>query len=138
MELSLWQERCNSIDSALGGLEDLLKVNLLPFESVVRDGLQNGQAQKFEYCAEALWKLAKLFLYEKHGLDEASPKSVYAALYRIDLVTENELRQLNEIVDFRNRLSHLYKRAVFEKIIAELPAAALLLRATFEKLRANT
>lgn len=116
------------------GLENLLKVNLIPFEEIVRDGLQNGQTQKFEYCSEALWKLAKLFLYEKHGLDEASPKSVYAALYRLNIINEEELTRLREIVDFRNRLSHLYKKAVFEKIVSELPAAVALLRSVYQKL----
>lgn len=97
------------------------------------DGMQNGRAQKFEYTVELCWKAIKIFLKEKDGIDEASPKKVIKAYYLGDYITEDDYLLLLDSVEDRNRLSHIYDEQTFNHILARLPSYAAL----FERVIGN-
>jgi nucleotidyltransferase substrate binding protein (TIGR01987 family) len=90
------------------------------------DGILNGRAQKFEYATELCWKAIKVFLKEKEGLDEASPKKVIKTYYLGGYMTEDDYLLLLDAVEDRNRLSHVYNPETFNGILARLPSYATL------------
>jgi len=90
------------------------------------DGILNGRAQKFEYTTELCWKAIKVFLKEKEGLDEASPKKVIKTYYLGSYTTEDDYLLLLDAVEDRNRLSHVYNAETFNGILARLPGYAAL------------
>lgn len=67
--------------NAVDGFHDLLQVDLNKIrEPILKDGVRNGQIQKFEYCTELTWKILKKFLYEFDGIDAKSPKDACKVL----------------------------------------------------------
>lgn len=114
--------RLNRLRQALRGLEELLAVDLAPFDGAVLDGLRNGQIQKFEYCAELTWKLVKRFLAEAHAVETATPKQAIKAFFTAGFIDEAAYERLIGLLNDRNRLSHLYDEEVFEEVLATLPS----------------
>ncbi len=98
------------------------------------DGLQNGRAQKFEYVTELCWKAIKIFLKEKEGIDEASPKKIMKAYYLSGYIPEDDYLLLMEAIEDRNRLSHVYDAETFNHILTLLPHYAALFERVLEKL----
>ena len=92
------------------------------------DGLQNGQAQKFEYTLELCWKAIKSALNEIEGIDETSPKKVIKAWYLAGHLVEDDYLRLIAAVDDRNKLSHIYDPEEFKAIVVRLPDYASLMQ----------
>jgi len=90
------------------------------------DGMQNGRAQKFEYTTELCWKTIKIFLREKDGVDEASPKKIIKSYFLGGYATEDDYLLLLEAVEDRTRLCHIYDAETFGAILARLPGYAAL------------
>lgn len=116
---------------ALYSFRDLTALDLVALaetlEARIIDGLENGQAQKFEYTMELAWKAIKVALREQEGLDEVSPKKVIKAWYLTGHLCEDDYLALIQAVDDRNKLSHVYDHVQFKAIIARLPDHAALL-----------
>ncbi len=64
------------------------------FDSRIINGLENGQAQKFEYTTELCWKAIKAALRQREGIDEASPKRVIKAWYLTGHLAEEDYLNL--------------------------------------------
>ena len=90
------------------------------------DGLQNGCAQKFEYATELCWKAIKVYLREKEGIDEASPKKNIKTYYLSGYITEDDYLLLLNAIEDRNCLSHVYDSETFNNILSRLPGYAAL------------
>jgi nucleotidyltransferase substrate binding protein (TIGR01987 family) len=116
---------------ALQGFVELTALDLTALaetlDARIIDGLENGQAQKFEYTMELCWKAIKVALREREGIDEASPKKVIKAWYLTGHVSEDDYLALIQAVDDRNKLSHIYDQDQFKAIVARLPDHATLL-----------
>lgn len=123
--------RVNAFAEALRSFSELTALDLShlaeTLEARIIDGLENGQAQKFEYTIELAWKAVKVALREQEGLDEASPKKVIKAWYLTGHLSEDDYLALIQAIDDRNRLSHVYDQAQFRAIVARLPDHAALL-----------
>lgn len=114
--------RLKQFKDALDGFKELVNVDLEELnkkvDSVVVDGIKNGQAQKFEYCTELCWKVIKLFLFQYDGLDEKSPKQAIKAFYLAGHCDENVYKKLLDIINDRNKLSHIYNENEFNIILS--------------------
>ncbi|MCK5177653.1 MAG: HI0074 family nucleotidyltransferase substrate-binding subunit [Candidatus Aenigmarchaeota archaeon] len=106
--------------NALEGFNDLLKVDLSEYTGVVLDGLKNGQIQKFEYCTELTWKIIKSFLQNLHMLELPTPKLAIKAFYTNNFVDEKAYELLINMLEDRNKLSHIYNEEDFNKIHIKL------------------
>jgi nucleotidyltransferase substrate binding protein (TIGR01987 family) len=124
---------------ALHSFAELIALDLATLgetlEARIIDGLENGQAQKFEYTMELAWKAIKVALREQEGLDEASPKKVIKAWYLTGHLCEDDYLALMHAVDDRNKLSHVYDHEQFKVIVARLPDHAALLERLLASLR---
>lgn len=104
------------LQEAVKGLEDSLNIDLTRFSETEIDAIRNGQAQKFEYCTELLWKTMQAYLKDKIGEDVNGPKPVIKSFYANKLIDEKTYEQLFEMLDARNKLAHIYDQEKFLKI----------------------
>lgn len=112
--------KCAELHSALADFEKSLSIDSAAFDEAVGDLLNSGKIQKFEICVELLCKTVKVFLLESYGVDIASPKPLMKALYENGLCSEEEMESLLEIIDERNRLSHLYRKSMIVPFLGKL------------------
>lgn len=117
---------------ALKGFDRSLNIDLSGFSEEIIDTIKNGRIQKFEYGTELMWKVIKNFLYEYHGIDAKSPRESLKEFFLVGAVEESNYELLINILDDRNRLSHIYKEEFFDEIHSKLksyfPVMALVLK----------
>jgi nucleotidyltransferase substrate binding protein (TIGR01987 family) len=102
--------------AALQDFRKALELDLSQFDPGVVDVIKNGQVQKYEFTVELLWKMLKVFLYEQHGTDAASPKQTIRTYFELGFCEYQDAEQMLEAVDMRNRLIHVYKKEILEEI----------------------
>lgn len=112
--------KLSDYSKSLASLSEALKLDLSKFNEIELDIVKNGQIQKFEYSVELCWKLIKAFLSEQHGIEAVSPKSAIKEFFIINLLDEGEYELLIQMIDDRNRLSHIYNEVFFEEIYSKL------------------
>ncbi|WP_411726934.1 nucleotidyltransferase substrate binding protein [Methyloglobulus sp.] len=135
--------RIKAFQEATTGFAYLARLDLVELGKKLEDerlvdGILNGRAQKFEYATELCWKAIKVFLKEKEGLDEASPKKIIKAYYLGGYTTEDDYLLLLDAVEDRNRLSHIYDAETFNDILARLPGYAPLFERVCGQLSKDT
>jgi nucleotidyltransferase substrate binding protein (TIGR01987 family) len=107
---------------ALEGLSVALAIDTTVYPEFVRDVIDNGRIQKFEYCVELFWKHLRSSLLAE-GLDVPnSPKAVIKAGLDRGVVLESEYQAALDMIADRNTCSHVYKQAILTTILARLPA----------------
>lgn len=128
-------ERLSDYSKSLYSLADALKLDLSKFTELELDLVKNGQIQKFEYSIELCWKLIKTFLRELHGIETVSPKSAIKEFFGINLISEEEYELLVQMIDDRNRLSHIYNELFFQQIYARLASYLNLMEKVLIKIK---
>lgn len=123
------KERLQVAVKALGTLLDL------PLEGAVDDIVRDAAIQRFEYTFEAVWKAAQLFLREKEGLDQGSPKGVVRACLQAGVLTDEQARLALELVDDRNLTVHTYNEELARRIFSHLNNYAGLMTDWLEEMR---
>ena len=103
------KERLQITKKALFSLDEALK---LQHSKIVRD----ASIQRFEFCLEALWKLAQRYLLIYDGLEIGSPKGVIRGCFQSKLLEEDQTQILLEAVDDRNLTVHTYNENLVEQI----------------------
>lgn len=119
MEKRLKQKTRQYAD-AVKDFENTLSIDLELYPENVADGLKSGRVQKFEVCIELLWKTLKSHLWEVNGIDARSPKIVVKEIFGLGDITPEEYEGVIEMLDDRNRLSHIYDKDQFEKIYSRV------------------
>lgn len=71
---NIFLERFSDFSKSLNSFKQTLQLDLTKYKEVELDLIKNGQIQKFEYSVELCWKLLKVYLSEKHGIETVSPK----------------------------------------------------------------
>lgn len=115
-----FENKLENFRKAVKNFENSLSLNLNEFEEIEFDTIKSGQIQKFEFCVELCWKTIKEFLNEKHGIDVFSPKSTFKEFFSLNLIDENKYENLIEMLEDRNKLSHIYEEMFFEEIYKKL------------------
>ena len=108
-------------EKAFKGFEYGLSIDLSQYSTIEADYIRNGWIQKFEYCTELAWKLAKTLLEWKNGHLINAPKNVYRELFINHHISEELSIALIETINDRNRLSHVYKEVVFDLVLQYIP-----------------
>lgn len=104
-------------------------------DAVEADLINNGKVQKFEYCVELAWKLARKYLFEIHGLERNSPKSAAKGLLEVRLIDDNLYQHFIEMIHDRNRLAHVYNTDDFSEILNKLKLYDDSLQSLFDRLK---
>lgn len=110
--------------AALGRLGEVLA---LPKTDIVRD----AAIQRFEFSFELFWKTLKVRA-ESDGLRVASPRESLRAAFQLGLLDDDE--RVFQMLEDRNRTSHLYNAAMAEDVFSRIPAHHALMSAAVGKL----
>ena len=109
---------------SLEGFKYLANVDFKPLKNILDprliDGLENGLVQKFEIVAEQSWKLVKVFLLKKEGIDEKTPKQTVKNFYKAGYLDEDDYLLWMQALDDRNSLSHRYDEVAYQKTLGRM------------------
>ena len=109
---------------AVTSLDDLVSYDLssldTPLDEKLIDGIENGVIQKFEYAAELSWKTIKKILKEVDGIIALTPKDSIKSFYTSGHINEDTYLLLLNIIDDRNKLSHIYDEKEFKEILKKM------------------
>ena len=103
------------------------RLSPLASRAVVTDIERDAAIQRFEFCFEATWKAAQLFLSLREGIEAGSPKAVIRAALQSGLLSDEETRSALVMADDRNLTVHTYNEEFAKRIFADLAAHAALL-----------
>ncbi len=131
----IFLERLSDFSKSVTSLAEALKLDLSRFNEIELDIVKNGQVQKFEYSIELCWKIIKAFLSEQHGIETVSPKSAIKEFFGVNLVDEGEYELLIQMIDDRNRLSHIYNELFFNEIYSRLVNYLNLMEKVIKKIK---
>jgi nucleotidyltransferase substrate binding protein (TIGR01987 family) len=114
---------------ALEGFAQALAIDVAPYPDFVRDCIDSGRIQKFEYSVELFWKHLRGCLLAE-GLDVPnSPRAAIKAALERGFVAEAEYQPALDLIADRNTCSHVYRQALMPAILARLPAHCRLMQA---------
>jgi nucleotidyltransferase substrate binding protein (TIGR01987 family) len=108
----LLDHRIEEFKSAVKNFENSFDIDTSSFSEIVRDTLDSGRIQKFEFSAELLLKTIKRFLLEKDGVESVSPKSSQKSFFENRYCSYEAYESLIRMIDDRNSLSHIYKSSM--------------------------
>ncbi|MBC2696371.1 MAG: DUF86 domain-containing protein [Desulfobacteraceae bacterium] len=123
-----YEKKLISLEQALDFFGKSMAIDASSLGDIVQDTIKSGQVQKFEVCVELFWKMMKKFLYEIHGVESVSPKMAMKQLCRIQYANEKNYETLIEMINDRNRLSHLYNEEQFNEIYSRITEYLKLMR----------
>ena len=121
---------------AVMNFEESLSIDFKGLSERIVDSIKSGRVQKFEFCTELLWKTLKVYLWEVNGIDSKSPKSVIKDFYNLDFLSVDEYETIMEMLDDRNRLSHIYNNEQFEEIYNRVISTLPIYRKVLDYLEA--
>ena len=130
-----YENKLSSLRKALNTFEKSLMIDKAPFGDIEQDTIKSGQVQKFEVSVELFWKTIKKFLYEIHGIEAVSPKMVIKQLYLTKYINEKDYESLIEMINDRNRMSHVYNEDQFNAIYVRLQEYLQLMQKTIGKIK---
>ena len=94
--------------------------------------LIDATIQRFEFCLELYWKtLMRMLAYE--GIEVASPRATLKHAFQQNLLRDEAMWL--DILDDRNRTSHIYSEQVAQEIFARIKTYVPEMRKAFEMLR---
>lgn len=115
------------LTAALNRLGEALRE---PKSDIVRD----AAIQRFEFSFELFWKALKARA-ESDGLRVVSPREALRAAFQLGLLADDDL--VFQMLEDRNRTSHLYNAAMAEDVFSRLPAYQALMAAAARALAAS-
>jgi len=75
---------------------------------------RDGVIQRFEFTAELFWKTLKIFL-KNEGIEAKTPKDSLREAFRLGWLGEE--RAYLDMLDDRNKTSHIYEKGIAEEIL---------------------
>ncbi len=129
-----YENKLISLRKTLNTFEKSIMIDKAFFGDIEQDTIKSGQVQKFEVSVELFWKTIKKFFYEIHGIEAVSPKMVMKQLYRTKYINENDYERLVEMINDRNRMSHVYNEDQFNAIYGRLREYLQLMQKTMSEI----
>jgi nucleotidyltransferase substrate binding protein (TIGR01987 family) len=119
-KVGLFKARVEKYKKALQGFNKLFDRDLTLFDDVINDAIMNGQVHKFEYCSELMWKSVKELLRINNNISARSPRDTIKEFLNCGYVNAGMYETLVNILDDRNKLSHIYTDDIMEEIHPKL------------------
>ena len=119
---------------ALEGLAAAIALDASTYPPFVRDVIDSGRIQKFEYSAELFWKHLRSCLVAE-GLDVPnSPRGAIKAGFERGFVLDSEYQAALDLIADRNTCSHVYRQSVIPGILVRLPGHCRLMQSIAARL----
>jgi nucleotidyltransferase substrate binding protein (TIGR01987 family) len=90
--------------------------------------VRDATIQRFEYCFELTWKLVRAALADVEGVECESPKGCFRAAFKAGWLDEAQTLTALDMVDDRNRTTHLYREPLAIEVHARIPGYRALLK----------
>lgn len=92
--------------------------------------------QRFKYCTDLFWKVLTLYLeeLEKVQIPAYSPRGVIGKTVKVKTITETEGQECMQMVESRNRTSHIYHKEIAAEIAQHIPAFYKLMKKIVDKI----
>ena len=127
------QERLETAAKAVVALEEAvsrgLEASLVERESALL---------RLACAVETVWKASQLFLEEKEGLVEGSPKGCARASVEAGLLDPGRGVEALQAIDDRNLIVHAYNEELARDIHHRIPSHAKVLEAWLEAMRTRS
>ena len=130
----VYRHKLKVLSDAFKSFEDSLDIKLEKFNENEKDAIKNGQIQKFEYCAELLWKVLQAYINEEIGEDISGPKPAIKASFRHGLLNKDEYQSVLEMIDVRNQLAHIYDENKFEEFYKKINVFHKVMKGVLKRL----
>ena len=135
------QALCLALETFQEALENYQDSGLFDFlgdekkESIVRS-LRDSIIKRFEYCFELTWKCLKKYLQTKEQLqlERHSPRYIFKKACEIKLLTPDEAEQALEMLESRNKTSHMYQEEFSDFLAKQTPGYYQLMKAIAAKI----
>lgn len=122
---SKFTELLKQFQEAVVRFEEILKEKK---NAIVRD----SAIQRFEFNYELAWKTMKAYLEEKGAKDLFFPRDVIKNAYQARII-DNDPKWL-EMIETRNKTSHLYKESMADEVYEKLPEYLILIKKLLKEL----
>ncbi len=103
-------------------------------DEIELEAYADSAIKRFEYSYDLTWKYLKLFLEQKHGIIQKSPKTVIQECSKLGLITDEENLLLLTMVDDRNITSHTYDEEIAREIFSRIAGYYELMNQLAQKL----
>lgn len=100
--------KITQFEKAVKNFNDSLSIDTKNVDAVMIDAIESGQIQKFEICAELMWKVMKKILEARGLLGKISPRDIINSFLEAKFCDYILHTKLVEILDDRNALNHIY------------------------------
>lgn len=117
----------DNLRRALEGFATSLTIDTTSYPEFVRDVIDSGRIQKFEYSVELFWKLLRSSLLAEGLAVPNSPKAAIKAGLERGFVLEEDYQAAMDMLADRNSCSHIYRQAMLPTILARLPGYCSLM-----------
>src|SRR3990170_7574748 len=77
--------------------------------------------KRFELVYETFWKYLKEYIYEKHGIEAISPRTVFQECLLRKISSTEETKILTSMVESRNLTTHLYNESMAQTTAGRIP-----------------
>src|SRR5579872_1657597 len=97
--------------------------------------MRDSMIQRFEYTTDLFWKVIKICL-EEQGINTpiVSPRGIVREAVRAHLFSESEGDACMEMIESRNKTSHMYHELTAEEIAHAIPEYYELIESIVERL----
>ncbi len=106
-------------------LDEYEKTETAYFKEFIYDAI----GYRFKTSCELFWRFIKEYLDYAHGTipAESGARSIIRAACKIGVVSEEETDLIMEMIEYRNRTSHMYLESVAIQIAEKVPLYAKLM-----------
>jgi nucleotidyltransferase substrate binding protein (TIGR01987 family) len=100
-------------------------------------GMRDSMIQRFEYCTDIFWKLIKMYLedVEKIDIPITSPRGIIRETVKVKMLSEDEGRECMDMIECRNKTSHMYHAQTAQEIAQQIPEYYTLLTKLIERVQ---
>jgi nucleotidyltransferase substrate binding protein (TIGR01987 family) len=101
--------------------------------------MRDSMIQRFEYCTDLFWKVIRVYLedVEKLDLPINTPRVILREAVKARLLSEQEGEDSINMVESRNKTSHIYHQEVAQDIAHKIPAFYILMKAILDRIQKN-
>ena len=121
--------KLQAFKKALATLKEALDANISDGNNAF---IRDAAIQRFEYSFELCWKVCKVFLLERFGVNAPSPKECFRALRVHDFVSDIETEKLLQMVDDRNKTTHTYDELFAKQLVTRIQEYHILMQNVFK------
>ena len=128
--MGLIEEKYETISDAFESLRKSIALvcraaqthNRYPEEEIL--AFRDSLIQRFEYCVDLAWKYLKEYLESELQVvpQLVSPKHVIRASAKAAMISEKEAEAFMEMIEARNKTSHIYREEIAEMLRDAIPA----------------